>query len=57
MARKKNGSELAQAPVLEEVEGTKGLGIDGGISIATFMLLLGAISLMWYLISERYPVA
>ena len=57
MARKKNGRELPQAPVLEEAEGTKGMGIDGAISIATFLLLLGAISLIWYLISERYPVA
>ena len=57
MARKKNGRELPQAPVMEEVEGTKGMGIDGGISIATFLCLLGAISLIWFLISERYPVA
>ncbi len=47
----------AAEPILEEVEDTKGLNIDGGIIIATFLLLVSAISVVWYLIDARYPGA
>ncbi|MHC4079118.1 MAG: hypothetical protein ACYTGW_14140 [Planctomycetota bacterium] len=57
MARKKTTKrEVAVAePILEEVEDTKGLNIDGGIMIATFLLLCTALSVIWYLLDARYP--
>jgi len=58
MARKKTtkSKEVAVAePILEEVEDSKGLNIDGGIMIATFLLLCTALSVIWYLLDARYP--
>ena len=58
MARKKTtkSREVAVAePILEEVEDTKGLNIDGGIIIATFLLLCTALSVLLYLLDARYP--
>lgn len=57
MASKRNkGREVAVAePVLEEVDDTKGLNIDAGIIITTFVLLVTAMSMVWYFMDARYP--
>lgn len=48
----KRNQPAAQAEVLEEVE-SGGLGIDEGIVLATFFILIGAIVLV-YLASQGY---
>ncbi len=45
----------AAEPVLEAVDEGQGLNIDGGIIIATFLLLVSALSVIWYLMDARYP--
>lgn len=57
MARKNKEAVAvaAEAPAIEQVE-TPGLGIDEGIVLGTFLLLLGAIVLV-YFANQQYPVA
>ncbi len=45
----------AAEPVLEAVDEGQGLNIDGGIIIATFLLLISALSAIWFLLDARYP--
>jgi len=55
-SKRSKGREVAVAePVLEEVEDTKGLTIDAGIIITTFLLLCTAMSMVWYFLDARYP--
>lgn len=51
----KRKAQAAPEPVLEEVEGTSGLNIDAGIIIGTFVLLVTALSMVWYFLDARYP--
>ena len=61
MAARKRTPRAQTAPaakaILEEVEDSKGLNIDGGIVIATTILLLTAIVVVWSLMDARYPGA
>jgi hypothetical protein len=61
MAARKRTPRAQPAPaaeaILEEVEDSKGLNIDGGIVIATTILLLAAIVVVWSLMDARYPGA
>ena len=43
-----------QAEVLEAVE-SGGAGVDEGIILTTFVLLAGAVYLIWSLLGDRYP--
>ena len=55
-SKRSKGREVAVAePVLEEIEDTKGLTIDAGIIITTFLLLCTAMSMVWYFMDARYP--
>ena len=68
MARKSNKSSKgkkgggrskpapAQEAVLEEVD-AGGAGIDEGIVFTTFFLLAGAVTLVYMIMNDRYPVA
>jgi hypothetical protein len=53
MARKTRMQPAGQAEVLEEVE-TGGIGIDEGIVLATFLLLIGALVLV-IVANQGYP--
>ena len=60
MAARKRNPRAAQTaavaePVLEEIDDGSGLNIDGGLIIATTILLLTAIIVVWTLMDARYP--
>ena len=55
-ARRQDVVAPAEEAVLEEVD-TGGAGVDEGIVFATFFFLAGAVTLMWIIVSGRYPVA
>ncbi len=59
MASRKRTPRAQEAPaaeaVLEEVDEGQALNIDGGIIIATFLLLISALSVIWFLLDARYP--
>jgi len=54
MARKQKEAEAPVEPALEQVE-SGGLGIDEGIILSTFILLIGAIVLV-YIANNSYLV-
>ena len=56
-ARRPARTPEPEAAVLEEVDSGAAAGIDEGIVITTFALLLGAVYLLYTLLGERYPGA
>jgi hypothetical protein len=52
---RRNAASAAPEVVLEEVE-TGGAGIDEGIVFATFLLLAGAVTLIYTILEARYPL-